>query len=100
EVLYPLCRPSAKLYVFTPSIKLKTLFNIITPPWDYVGQLVWDKKRIGLGHYYRNQIENIMFFCKPPRTRLRRRDLSNLVSAKNPGKSRKPPSIYEMLAKA
>ncbi len=100
DSFYRLCKDGAHLYVFCPPIPLPRAFSIITPPWDYIGQIIWDKKRMGLGHYWRNQVENILFFCREPRTRLRRRDLTNLQAFANPGKSRKPPELYRLLAEA
>ena len=66
--------------------------------FDYKGELVWAKDKIGMGYYFRNQHEILLFGNRGeyplPAEKVRR---SSLLTAKRRAHSQKPDELYKIL---
>lgn len=95
-------KPGGHLYVFVPNVKLPVAYSLMAeigmtgPRTPKV--LIWVKDRIGLGHDYRNQCEFIVFGIKLPYRTTSKHNISTVLYAKNPGKSRKPVELYQLFS--
>ncbi len=72
-------RPDRHLYVMFDSYSLLSLGHIVREHFDVKCLLVWDKVRIGMGHYYRRRHEHVLFAAKG-RRHLSRRDLPDVLT--------------------
>ena len=66
--------------------------------FDYKGELVWAKDKIGMGYYFRNQHEIMLFGNRGeypiPAEKVRR---SSLLTAKRRAHSQKPDELYKII---
>src|SRR6185312_7056475 len=70
-------RPDRHLYVMFDSYSLLTLGAIVREFFEVKNLIVWDKVRLGMGHYFRRRHELILFASKGKR-KLSRRDLPDV----------------------
>ena len=92
-----LAAASAHLYVWTTHVHLPDALLVIRD-WGfrYIQPLFWFKVRMGLGFYYRNYVELLLFAVRG-RLRLSRRDLPNYVVEPRTQHSRKPQAGYRLM---
>lgn len=98
--VYRLLKPGAHLYVWVTSAFIpQCLYIIYSSGFEYLQTLVWIKitkhgnLHFGLGNYYRNAAEFALLCCKPPKRRLKRRDLRNVWFAEAGEQTRKPITV-------
>ena len=92
-----LAATNAHLYLWTTHVHLPDALEAIGA-WGfrYIQPLFWFKVKMGLGFYYRNFIE-ILLFAVRGRLRLSRRDLPNYIVESRTKHSRKPLAAYRMI---
>jgi N6-adenosine-specific RNA methylase IME4 len=92
-----LAATDAHLYMWVTHVHLPDALKIITA-WGfrYIQPLFWFKVKMGLGFYYRNFIELLLFSVRG-RLRLSRRDLPNYIVEARTKHSQKPKAAYRMI---
>ncbi len=87
------------LYLWTTAAFMEEAHHLARA-WDFEKRqiLVWKKSYIGLGHYFRNNTEFVLFCVRgslPPK----RRDLPTCFTGRNDGRehSQKPAAFYDMV---
>jgi site-specific DNA-methyltransferase (adenine-specific) len=93
-------RPDGHLYVMFDSFSLLTLGPLVREFFDVKNLIVWDKVRLGMGHYFRRRHEHVVFATKGNR-KLTRRDLPDvwrfprIYPARYP--TQKPVELFEAM---
>lgn len=83
-LLKPKMKPNAVGYVFSDWRQYPTIAPIIESAGFRLNNLiVWDKTHFGMGGFYRNQHELIAFFSNGASPKPQRRDIANIIKAKN-----------------
>lgn len=95
------------LYLWIPNSMIQDGLNVMKKwGFTYKTNLIWHKIKkdmstdgSGLGHYFRNATEILLFGTrgKNPRTLPPARSLSNVISAPKTGHSRKPHAFYDLI---
>jgi N6-adenosine-specific RNA methylase IME4 len=95
-------KPGGCVYVFVPAQIMPSFFDMARlTGLEYRQQLIWDKMRLGLGHYWRNKMENIIMLSKGKPNRMTSiRHIGNILQAKASRGSYKPPALYITLISA
>jgi site-specific DNA-methyltransferase (adenine-specific) len=70
-------RADGHLYVMFDSYSLLSLGGLVREFFDVKNLIVWDKVKLGMGHYFRRRHEHIVFATKGNR-KLTRRDLPDV----------------------
>jgi N6-adenosine-specific RNA methylase IME4 len=89
----------AALFLWTTSAHLSVALQVIEG-WGfaYKSNLVWDKDKIGLGHYFRNQHETLLLASRgempPPLPENRQ---SSVIRAPRGAHSEKPAAVYQLI---
>ncbi len=93
-------KPDRHLYLMFDSFSMLTLGALVREYFDVKNVIVWDKKAIGMGHYFRRRHEHVLFATKG-RRKLSRRDIPDiwtfqrLIRAKYP--TQKPVELFEAM---
>lgn len=93
-------RPDRHLYLMFDSFSLLSLGSLVREYFAVKNLIVWDKRSIGMGHYFRRRHEHVVFAAKGSR-KLLRRDIpdvwafNRLVRAKYP--TQKPVELFEAM---
>ncbi|HEY9897768.1 MAG TPA: site-specific DNA-methyltransferase [Pantanalinema sp.] len=93
-------KPDRHLYLMFDSFSLLSLGALVREHFAVKNLIVWDKRSIGMGHYFRRRHEHIVFAAKGNR-KLSRRDIpdvwtfSRLTRAKYP--TQKPVELFEAM---
>lgn len=93
-------KPDRHLYLMFDSFSLLTLGSLVRDYFAVKNLIVWDKRAIGMGHYFRRRHEHVVFAAKGSR-KLLRRDIpdvwafSRLVRTKYP--TQKPVELFEAM---
>lgn len=92
-----LANPNCHLYLWCTHVHLPDAFEIIEA-WGfrYIQVITWFKPPMGLGFYFRQFTEPLLF-CVRGRLRLSRRDLPNYVVEPRTMHSCKPIAVYRMI---
>lgn len=87
------------LYIWAIN-RLISLPELIAKEWGfrYLTAITWDKKSIGMGNYFRNSTEHLMF-CVKGKLPILRKNAPTLISAKrgSGGHSSKPDKAYKFI---
>lgn len=92
---------NAVLYMWTTAPKLEESFKVMKA-WNfkYKSSACWDKGKIGIGYWFRNQHEILMVGVKgkmsPPKAKLR---ISSVIRIERGDHSRKPEFVRDMIAR-
>ena len=70
--LYVMCDPETS-YDIVPELK--------AAGWVWGNRLIWGKGWIGMGYHYRRSYEDVLFFTKKPKGKIKKRQLRNLGTA-------------------
>lgn len=102
EKMFDISNDGSRLYMFSSRDGLGPMLEIIdNSGWKFRNILVWDKKNMGMGYHWRNQIEYIIYASKgKPKSYVK--SSSNLFSYKKPrglGQSAKPVEIWSEILK-
>ncbi|MBO9540089.1 site-specific DNA-methyltransferase [bacterium] len=93
-------KPDRHLYLMFDSFSLLTLGSLVREHFAVKNLIVWDKRAIGMGHYFRRRHEHVLFATKGSR-KLLRRDIpdvwvfNRLTRAKYP--TQKPVELFETM---
>jgi site-specific DNA-methyltransferase (adenine-specific) len=93
-------KPDRHLYLMFDSFSLLSLGALVREYFAVKNLIVWDKRSIGMGHYFRRRHEHILFAAKGSR-KLLRRDIpdvwtfSRLTRTKYP--TQKPVELFEAM---
>jgi N6-adenosine-specific RNA methylase IME4 len=97
-----ICTPDAVLYLWATSPKLEEAFKVLRAwGFKYRTCAVWDKKKIGMGYYFRQQHELLLVAIRgelPPPEEAHR--VSSVFRAPRGKHSEKPEAVYEFLEAA
>lgn len=92
---------NSHLYMWTTNNFLAdALWLMDALDYRYVTNVVWVKKKIGLGQYFRGQHELLLFGTrgkKPTQPRTERKDLPSVIHAPKGRHSAKPEGSYELI---
>lgn len=93
-----LANPGAHCYIFTDRDGLfKTRPSMEAAGWRFRNVLVWDKTVLGMGYWWRNQAEYIVY-CTNGDSKDYVTNASNIFRVKKPkGLSSKPPEIFKSI---
>jgi site-specific DNA-methyltransferase (adenine-specific) len=93
-----LSNPGAHCYIFTDRDGLfKTRPSLEAVGWQFRNVLVWDKVNLGMGYWWRNQVEYIVY-CTNGKSKDFVTNAPNIFRAKKPkGISAKPSEIFESI---
>jgi site-specific DNA-methyltransferase (adenine-specific) len=93
-------RPDRHLYVMFDSFSLLSLGAIAREFFAVKNLIVWDKRAIGMGHYFRRRHEHVLFASKGHR-KLSRRDIPDVWSFRRliraPYPTQKPVELFEAM---
>jgi N6-adenosine-specific RNA methylase IME4 len=91
--------PNCVLFMWTTQPKLSEAMEVIKAwGFDYRSGVVWDKKRMGMGHYFRIRTEHLLLAVKgSPGTPAQENRVENLIEAPRGEHSKKPELFYELL---
>ena len=95
-------KENSHIYVMLDSFSLLNLGPLFKNYFDVKNILVWDKVNMGMGHYFRRQVEFIIF-CTKGKLKLTKknfRDLWRVKRIKADFPSQKPVQIFENMIKA
>lgn len=97
ENMFEISNSGARLYMFTNRDGLRNMMNEIEGAgWKFRNILIWNKKNMGMGYHWRNQIEYIIYASKgKPKSYVK--GSPNIFSYKKPrglGQSAKPVEIW------
>lgn len=70
-------KPDRHIYIMFDSYSLLTLGPVVRDVFDLKNVIVWDKVKIGMGHYFRRRHEFILFASKG-RRKLSRKDIPDV----------------------
>lgn len=93
-----LSNQGAHCYIFTDRDGLfKTRPSLEAVGWQFRNVLVWDKVNLGMGYWWRNQVEYIVY-CTNGKSKDYVTGAPNIFRMKKPkGLSSKPPEIFESI---
>lgn len=87
----------AHLYLWTTNAFVRDAFALVEAwGFEYKTMLIWGKPQIGMGHYFRNNTEPILFATKGNMKTLRK-DVPTLFMAPRGRHSEKPAAFYDMV---
>ena len=88
---------AAHLYVWTTNTFMRDAYTLIDA-WGFRDKtiLTWVKPRLGMGHYFRNTTEHVIF-CVRGSLRTLRRDCRTSFTAEQNGHSVKPDTFYDIV---
>lgn len=93
-------KPDRHLYLMFDSFSLLTLGAIVREFFEVKNLIVWDKRAIGMGHYFRRRHEHIVFASKGAR-KLCRKDIPDVWSIRRliraPYPTQKPVELFEAM---
>lgn len=91
---------NAHLYLWTTAAFLRPAFDLMEA-WGfaYKTTLVWGKRQLGMGLYFRNNTEFVLFGVRG-KLKLARRDIPTLFISKRTRHSEKPDTFYDMVETA
>ena len=88
------------LYLWTTNAFIPHAFDIIRSwGFDYKTKITWIKRGLGMGMYFRNTTEDVLFAVRG-NLKLLRRDLPTHIMTRRRPHSSKPPEFYEMFESA
>lgn len=92
---------TAHIYVWTTNSFMREAHDLLEA-WGFKQKtiLTWIKPRLGMGTYYRNCTEHVVFGTKGKRARLLRRDLRTYFYGEQGRHSEKPASFYDLVEQA
>lgn len=90
--------PNAHLYLWTTNAFLDEAFRLARG-WHFEPRtvLTWVKPGIGMGHYYRNNTEHVVFAVRGSLPTLRRNQPTAFAAPKSKIHSRKPEKFFEIV---
>lgn len=95
--LTPPAADDAHCYLWVTNGFLREGFEVLDAwGFDYKTTLTWCKPQIGLGNYFRNATEHVLFGVRG-RLDLLRRDTPTWFEARRAGHSAKPPEFYDLV---
>lgn len=93
-------KPDRHLYLMFDSFSLITLGAIVREFFAVKNLIVWDKRSIGMGHYFRRRHEHVLFAAKGSR-KLSRKDIPDVWSIRRlmraPYPTQKPVELFEAM---
>lgn len=93
-------RPDRHLYLMFDSFSLLSLGALVREFFAVKNLIVWDKRAIGMGHYFRRRHEHVIFASKGQR-KLCRKDIPDVWSFKRliraPYPTQKPVELFEAM---
>jgi len=96
-------RANRHIYIMFDSFSLLTLGEHVRRFFDVKNIIVWDKTKIGMGHYFRRQSEFIVFASKGKRS-IARRDIPDIWRIarlhRAPYPTQKPVEVFEAMIAA
>ena len=88
---------NAHLYVWAPNSFVREALDLVAGwGFEYKQLLVWRKPRLGLGMYYRNTAEFVVFAVRG-RLKTLRRDARSVFDGEQGRHSEKPQAFYDMV---
>lgn len=92
-----LAATDSHLYLWSTHSHLADALGVIGA-WGFrfIQAIPWDKERMGLGHYFRNRTELLLFAVRG-HLRLKRRDLVAFIREVRREHSRKPEAAYRLI---
>ncbi len=95
-----LATPDAHLYLWVTKDFLASGFEVLTAwGFQYKNIITWDKDRMGLGSWFRNQTEYMLFGVRG-KLPLLRRDIRNLIRERSKSHSKRPEMAYYFIETA
>lgn len=90
--------PNAHLYLWTTNAFLDEAFRLARG-WQFEPRtvLTWVKPGIGMGHYYRNNTEHVVFAVRGSLRTLRRNQPTAFTAPKSKIHSRKPEEFFKIV---
>lgn len=96
-------KPDRHIFIMFDSFSLLSLAPLVRAYFSVKNIIVWDKERIGMGHYFRRQSEFILFASKGRRP-LSRRDMADIWPIRRlsraPYPAQKPVELFERMIAA
>lgn len=96
-------RNNRHVYIMFDTFSLLSLGAVVREVFDVKGVIVWDKKTIGLGHYFRRRHEFILFASKGKRP-VKQRDIPDVWMFQRIHNmaypTQKPVELFEQMVKA
>lgn len=93
-------KPDRHLYLMFDSFSLLTLGSVVREFFAVKNLIVWDKRSIGMGHYFRRRHEHVLFAAKGSR-KLSRKDIPDVWSIRRlmraPYPTQKPVELFEAM---
>lgn len=92
-------RDNCVLFLWAPAPMLRQAFELMEAwGFSYETSAVWDKMRIGMGYYFRQQHEHLLLGTKgSPRVPLPRNRPPSILRAPRGKHSQKPAKVYELI---
>ena len=98
--VHRLAWPNAHLYLWTTNAFLEPAFKVMRAyGFDYKTTITWDKENFGLGRYFRNQTEHVLFGVRG-RAPLLVHNLPTIFRAPRGEHSEKPDEFFRIVDKA
>jgi len=92
--------PDAHLYLWVTNAFLPDAFEIVKSwGFEYKTLLTWVKPQMGMGNYFRNVTEHVLF-CVRGRLRTLSKDTINVINARRTQHSEKPEAFYQLVEKS
>ena len=94
-----ICADDCTIFLWTTSPKLEEAFQVLKAwGFNYRTCAVWDKEKIGMGYYFRQQHELLLVATRgSPQTPEPSERVSSIIRAPRAAHSLKPETIYELL---
>jgi site-specific DNA-methyltransferase (adenine-specific) len=93
-------REDRHVYIMFDSFSLLTLGPLVREFFEVKNVIIWDKVRLGMGHYFRRRHEHIVFASKGHR-KLTRRDLADIWAIprlmRAPYPAQKPVELFDRM---
>ena len=92
-----ICEKDCVLYLWTTTPFLPSAFEVMKDwGFDYKTAMFWNKQRLGLGFWFRGQVE-ILLFGKKGKVKAFRSSIPNIVSCKSTKHSKKPEEFRRII---
>lgn len=98
--IHKLAATNAHLYLWTTHVHLPDALQVMDARgYRYIQPIQWFKEAMGLGYYFRNYTELLLFAVRG-NLRLLRRDLPDYIVERRTDHSRKPQAAYRLIEAA